>query len=78
MRHELWIEPSGAQSFVLMGPMGDDARALLEPGSRLEWTCDAASHLEAMALYYAYMGWGEYTTDFPDIDGQSYASRGWE
>lgn len=31
-----------------------------------------------MTLYYNHMGWGDYTTDFPDIDGQTYASRGWE
>ncbi len=58
--------------------MGDDARKALELGSRLVWTVEAASHFEAMTKYYAHMGWGEYTTDFPDIDKQTYAERGWE
>ena len=35
-------------------------------------------HIEAMQLYYDHTGWGEYATDFPSIDGQTYAERGWE
>lgn len=31
-----------------------------------------------MTLYYAYMGWGVYTTDSPDIDKQTYAEWGYE
>jgi hypothetical protein len=42
------------------------------------WTVEASSHFEAMTLYYDHMGWGEYATDFPEIDRQTYAERGWE
>lgn len=28
--------------------------------------------------YYERMGWGVYSTDFPEVDKQSYADRGWE
>jgi hypothetical protein len=31
-----------------------------------------------MNLYSAYMGRGEYTTDYPEIDAQTYRERGWE
>ena len=68
MIHELWVHPSGTQTFCLAGPMGDGARALLERGSTLTWRCSADSHIEAMKRYCEYMGWGEYTTDFPEID----------
>jgi hypothetical protein len=42
--------------------MGDDARALLEPGARLVWKIEAGSHFEAMSLYYQRMGWGPYAS----------------
>ena len=42
------------------------------------WTIEAASHFEAMTMYYEHMGWGEYRTDFLEIDQQTYADRGWE
>jgi hypothetical protein len=42
------------------------------------WTVEASSHFEAMTLYYEHMGWGQYTTDFPDLDRRTYADRGWE
>jgi hypothetical protein len=58
--------------------MGDDARGLLGPTAKLAWTVEAASHVEAMTLYYEHMGWGTYTTDFPEIDRQTYRDRGWE
>jgi hypothetical protein len=31
-----------------------------------------------MTRYYAYNGWGTYTTDYPEIDSQTYRERGWE
>lgn len=48
---------------------------MLEPGARLTWTVEASSHFEAMTLYYEHMGWGIYTSDFPDQDMQPYAER---
>ena len=78
MLHELWAEEDGEQTLCLAGPMGDDARRLLGPTARLVWTVEAKSHFEVMTLYYEHMGWGTYTTDFPDVDHQTYAERGWE
>ena len=77
MRHELWLEEEG-QTFCLAGPLGEQARSLLGPTAHLVWTVEADSHYDAMTLYYEYMGWGAYTTDFPEIDRQRYADRGWE
>lgn len=77
MLHELW-DSENEQTFCLAGPHGDGARRLLEPGSRMVWTIEAATHFEAMTMYYDHMGWGVYTTDFPEIDRQTYAERGWE
>lgn len=64
LRHELWRETDGLHSFVLTGPMGDEARALMGPEARLVWTVEAGSHFEAMTQYYEHMGWGTYTTEF--------------
>lgn len=68
----------GLPSFRLAGPMGDGQRALHGDGAELVWTVEAASHFEAMTLFYEHMGWGLYTTEYPEIDRETYASRGWE
>ena len=77
MRHQLWVEEDG-QTFCLAGPMGDGARDLLGSDARLVWTVEAASHFEAMTKYYEHLEWGEYKTDFAEIDKQTYEERGWE
>ena len=64
LTHELWVETDGEQqTFCLAGPSGDAARSLLSPGAKLIWKVEAESHFEAMTAYYAFMGWGEYTTE---------------
>lgn len=78
MLHELWVDADGLETFCLAGPMGDEARSLMKQPGTLVWRVEAKSHFEAMTLYYAHMGWGEYTTDHPDIDTQTYTERGWE
>ena len=78
MRHELWIESDGEQTFCLSGARGEAARKLLTPSAKLVWACEAASHFEAMVKYHEYMGWGEYTTDYPEHDKKTYAELGWE
>jgi hypothetical protein len=55
LNHELWLEPDGLELFVVSGPHGDEARALLEPGSKLVWEVCADSYFDAMTQYYAYM-----------------------
>lgn len=82
MLHELWNDPEpvegGYLTFCFAGPHGDDSRSDLTSKAELIWTVEAHSHFEAMTLYYEHMGWGEYTTDFPEIDKQPYSARGWE
>jgi hypothetical protein len=77
MKHELWLEPDGCQTFCLAGVHGDDARNLLSANSKLIWMVEADSHFEAMTKYYSFMAWGEYQTDFPEQDQISYAELGW-
>jgi hypothetical protein len=73
MRHELWVDPDGLDTFCLSGPSGDGARALLPTGSLLEWTVEASNHFDAMTAYYTYRGWGIYTTEFPEEDRKCYS-----
>ena len=63
LKHEIWVDTEGLDTFVLAGPMGDDARNLLPAGSKLVWTVEAGSHFEAMTKYYVYRSWGTYTTN---------------
>ena len=71
-RHQLWVDPEGLDTFCLAGPEGDEARALLQSGSKLEWEVEASSHFEAMTKYYLYRGYGVYITDFPEHDSVPY------
>lgn len=75
--HELWDYDDGA-TFCLAGPHGDGARRMMPRDAALVWTVEADSHFEAMAKYYEHMGWGTYTTDFPDIDRTHYSERNWD
>ena len=78
MKHELWSNEEGIDTFCLAGKHGDEARKLMEFGSILIWTCDAESHFEAMSKYHKFRDWGEYTTDFPEHDKKTYQELGWE
>lgn len=64
LRHDLWVEPDGQQTFCLAGPLGDDARGLLAPGAQLVWHVEAESHFKAMTLYHEHMGWSPYTSEY--------------
>ena len=63
LKHELWIDPDGLETFCLSGPMGNEVRRLLPTGSKMVWTVEAGSHFEAMSEYYHHIGLGEYKTD---------------
>ncbi len=71
LRHEIWRDPEGLTGLCLAGPMGDDFRALQEPGSELVGVLFATSYVDVMNKYYEVMGWGSYTTDF-ESDHQPY------
>ena len=78
MKHELWMDEEELGTFCLAGKHGNGARKLLEPTAKLVWSCEAESHFEAMTKYYEYMGWGQYTTDYPEQDKKTYTELGWE
>ena len=63
LKHELWIDTEGLETFCIAGPSGEGVRKLLPAGSNLVWTVEAGSHFEAMSKYYNYIGWGKYETD---------------
>lgn len=64
LTHEIWVGPDGLPGLCLSDPDGDGFRALQEPGSVLVGTFEAGSHLEAMSKYHAFLGRGDYRSDF--------------
>ncbi len=64
--HEIWEDrDENGQPLpgcCLAGPDGADFRRSLSPQARLLHRFEAASHHEAMTIYYRYAGYGEYTT----------------
>lgn len=66
-KHEVWEDLEGLTSMCLADERGDDCRKLLEPNSKLIHIFYASSHYEAMTIYYKFMNWGTYTTEF-EID----------
>jgi hypothetical protein len=77
LKHELWEDKDGLFTFVLSGPMGEEARSQIAPGARMIWEVEANSHFEAMTLYYRRMGWGRYTTEH-EWDYQPYPLEWWQ
>ena len=74
VKHELWEDLEGLTTLCLADERGDDCRKLLEPGSKLIHTFYASSHYDAMTIYYKFMDWGIYTTEF-EIDKQPYDKK---
>jgi hypothetical protein len=71
---ELWRYDgeSTEHALIPVGPRGDKARAMETLGSRVIWRVAGKSHIDVMTQYYAYMGWGDYQTDWPDLDAVPY------
>jgi len=74
VKHEVWEDLEGLTTLCLADERGDDCRKLLEPGSKLIHSFHAESHYEAMTIYYKFMDWGIYTTEF-EIDKQPYDKK---
>lgn len=64
VEHEIWKDPDGLTSVCIANERGDDFRKLLAPGSKVIYSFYASSHYEAMSLYYKFMNWGIYKTEF--------------
>jgi hypothetical protein len=77
MLHEVWLDAEGLPMLCLAGRYGKQARAMLSQPSHLIHTFGASSHFEAMTIYYVFMNWGKYTSDFWQ-DHQTYAEWGFE
>ena len=71
VKHEIWEDTEGLTTLCLADERGDDCRKLMEVGDKLIHTFYANCHYEAMTIYYEYMNWGVYTTDF-EIDKEPY------
>jgi hypothetical protein len=49
-------------------------RKLLEPNSKLIHTFFAGNNYDAMAIYYKFMDWGLFTTEF-EVDKEPYLKK---
>ena len=74
VKHEVWQDREGLTTLCFSDERGEDCRKLLEPGSKLIHGFYANSHFEAMTIYYKFMDWGIYTTEF-EIDKQPYDNK---
>lgn len=74
VKHEVWEDTEGLTTLCLADERGDDCRKLLEYNSKLIHTFYASSHYEAMTIYYKFMNWGEYTTEF-EMDKEPYERK---
>ncbi len=74
VKHEVWQDHEGLTTLCLADERGNDCRKLLEPGSKLIHEFYANSHFDAMTIYYKFMDWGTYTTEF-EIDKQPYDNK---
>ncbi len=74
IKHEVWEDLEGLTTLCLADERGDDCRKLLEPGSKLIHSFYAESHYEAMTIYYKFMDWGIYKTEF-EIDKEPYDKK---
>jgi hypothetical protein len=73
-KHQVWQDNDGLTTLCLADERGDDCRNLLESGSCIIHEFFANSHFEAMTIYYKFMDWGIYTTEF-EIDKQPYDKK---
>jgi hypothetical protein len=74
VKHEVWQDQEGLTTLCLGDERGDGCRNLLEQGSKLIYAFYAGSHYDAMTIYYKFMNWGIYTTEF-EIDKQPYNNK---
>jgi hypothetical protein len=64
IKHDIWNNPEELSVLCFSGDLGIGSRILLEPNSKIIHSFYAESHFEAMTLYYEYMNWGVYETEF--------------
>jgi len=74
VKHEVWEDPEGLTTLCLADERGDDCRKLLEPDSKLIHTFYANSNYDAMTIYYKFMDWGTYITEF-EADKEPYDKK---
>lgn len=64
LEHHILEDAEGLTTLCLAEPLQNTERYVPEPGSKLLYAFYAESHYEAMMIYYEFMGWGLYTTEF--------------
>ncbi len=67
---ELWRSIVPATSGLCLtraGSKGDQARSMLSADFELIQIIEGVSELEIMTKYYAYMDWGDYRSEWPDL-----------
>lgn len=70
--HEIWRADGTAITCCLAGPMGDEARAMLEPGSTLLQVFWAESSFEAGTIRNKILGFEPYRSAWEEIDSKPY------
>jgi hypothetical protein len=72
---EIWQSAGDciATSVCEAGARGDQCRSMLEPDAKLVFRYDATSEMDMMQRYYDFMGFGIYTSEWPELAVRPYA-----
>lgn len=71
IKHEVWQDKEGLTMLCFSDESGDAARAMFAQDAKLIYEFYANSHFDAMTIYYKFMDWGIYETEF-EIDKEPY------
>jgi len=71
IKHDIWNNPEDLPMLCFSDELDAESRTLLEPNSKIVHSFYAESHFEAMTIYYEYMNWGVYETEF-EVDREPY------
>jgi hypothetical protein len=72
--HEIWREDGACTGITccLAGPMGDQARAMLEPVAYLLQVFMAGSQFEAGTIRNRILGFEPYRSEWEELDSEPY------
>lgn len=69
---EVWKDKEGLTGVCDAGTEGDAFRKEFGDGAILIHSIEAKSNFDLMNQYYAFMDWGKYESDYPELDNKPF------